>query len=295
MARKKSRRPDEGAPAPQTAKPSRLNSPFAGLDAMVGEIAPKRVQKASTNDARARALASVQADARARAKAPARASTSPKASAPTPSAPAQTQPAEASPAHPEAHLDYEDRVAFAQSVAGVAPLGGGKSRPGRGSKSKRRDAPKRVQAKPRSATEIADDEARAKLGALVAGAFSFDVRREGAEVSGRRKDAHGSHLSTLGPDTPPKAKLDLHGFTAADARRALDDFIRAEARRGSTVVLVVHGRGTHSEGQMGVLQDVTIDTLTGSGAAPHVTAFRTAPRTYGGEGALLVRLASKRR
>jgi DNA-nicking Smr family endonuclease len=54
-------------------------------------------------------------------------------------------------------------------------------------------------------------------------------------------------------------------------------------------VLVVCGRGTHSGAEGPVLPDVVIERLSEE-LANEVLAFCTAPRKWGGQGAVIVRL-----
>ncbi len=60
------------------------------------------------------------------------------------------------------------------------------------------------------------------------------------------------------------AELDLHGFTADDAKRRLEGFLETHAVRSpGEVVRVITGRGTRSSGAP-VLQERVRDALTGS-------------------------------
>lgn len=88
---------------------------------------------------------------------------------------------------------------------------------------------------------------------------------------------------------PPRRELDLHRKGAMEAREVLDREL-VEARRVATsCVLIVCGRGIHSGLEGPVLPDVVIERLSEE-LAGHVLAFCTAPRRWGGPGALLVLL-----
>ena len=65
-------------------------------------------------------------------------------------------------------------------------------------------------------------------------------------------------------------------------------FLRSAQRTGKRVVLIVHGRGQHSAGGVGVLAEVVLETISRGGAAPVVRAFMSAPQRQGGSGALVV-------
>ncbi|MBZ0117984.1 MAG: Smr/MutS family protein [Sandaracinaceae bacterium] len=88
-----------------------------------------------------------------------------------------------------------------------------------------------------------------------------------------------------------ESSLDLHGLRASEAEAEVARFVRREHRRGVRRVCIVHGKGLHSEGGVGVLADRVVRALTEGLAAPLVVAFATAPADLGGTGALLVELA----
>lgn len=54
---------------------------------------------------------------------------------------------------------------------------------------------------------------------------------------------------------PPQAELDLHGFTSAQAAEKTEAFLRTSRHRGRRTVLIITGRGIHSDGRP-VLPDV---------------------------------------
>lgn len=87
--------------------------------------------------------------------------------------------------------------------------------------------------------------------------------------------------------------VDLHGFCAADARRALIDAVQRAEHAHVRHLLVIHGKGTHSGKGGPVLRDVVLSELTGP-LGSQVEAFHTAPRPHGGSGALLVQLRRRR-
>jgi DNA-nicking Smr family endonuclease len=192
-----------------------------------------------------------------------------------------------------AAYSYEDRVAFNQAFSGVSPLGG---------KSGARRQPARQSAPPRDRSATApepggvdtDAVARARLDALVGGGVRFDVRRDAGWVEGERAGKNGRALRDLRQGrATPEAEIDLHRMTGDEAEHALVHFLRDEAKRGRRVVRVIHGKGLHSEGGIGVLGDRVVDAITGGSAAVHVAAFVTASMSHGGAGALLVRLVER--
>jgi DNA-nicking Smr family endonuclease len=82
----------------------------------------------------------------------------------------------------------------------------------------------------------------------------------------------------------PQATLDLHGMNSREAEQALENFVLACRRRGFHKVLIVHGKGHHSQGEP-VLQGVVRRYLEKS---PYTGAFGPAERRHGGRGATWV-------
>jgi DNA-nicking Smr family endonuclease len=204
-----------------------------------------------------------------------------------PPAPTKTKTQE-SPEGPE--YSYEDRAAFNVAFADVAPLGSKKARKRkkRVERAEAADAPRRV------TRDAVDADARAKLASLVAGGLRFEVRREEGWIEGRREDAPKGRLADLrNGRATPESELDLHGMTGDEAAKALIAFLRRERKRGRAIVRVIHGKGLHSEGGIGVLADRVITAITRGNAGPLVHAFVTASIDGGGSGALLLRLETR--
>lgn len=144
--------------------------------------------------------------------------------------------------------------------------------------------------RPQSAA--ADEAAREALHTLVTDAVRFDVVDDGERLEGRRVDVDPRELRRLRHGRYAiDAKLDLHGLTLAEARRATREFVRSRATAGDRAVVIVHGKGAHSPGGMPVLRGEVGAWLTEASAARHVLAFATAPDDDGGRGATYVLLA----
>jgi len=196
-----------------------------------------------------------------------------------PAPPARPKPVE----RPSATARGEDRTAFMDAMVGVRPLKDKGPPPKPGARRARRPAP------PVEAS--GDAEARARLAALVGGGVRFEVERDDELVRGWRLGTSSRAADALSKrGIAPEASLDLHGMTADAAERELVRFLRAEHRRGVRRVCVVHGKGLHSEGGVGVLGDRVVRAITDGGAAPVVAAFASAPAHLGGAGALMVQL-----
>jgi DNA-nicking Smr family endonuclease len=89
----------------------------------------------------------------------------------------------------------------------------------------------------------------------------------------------------------PQAVLDLHGMIAEEAESAITRFIDASARGGLEKVLVIHGKGLHSEGGVSVLKQTARRTLE---ADPRAGRFGEASKADGGSGALWVMIRKRR-
>jgi DNA-nicking Smr family endonuclease len=91
-------------------------------------------------------------------------------------------------------------------------------------------------------------------------------------------------------DFPVEARLDLHGLTRDEARGAVERFLRQERLGGRRCVLLVHGRGRHSESQLPVLKEALHGWLAAGEFGRSVLAFASARPADGGGGALYVLL-----
>jgi DNA-nicking Smr family endonuclease len=87
----------------------------------------------------------------------------------------------------------------------------------------------------------------------------------------------------------PRRELDLHRRSAVDARQAIAAAVSEARRAGVSCLLVVCGLGKHSGSAGPVLPDVAIECLSET-LAGEVLAFASAPKKWGGKGALIVRL-----
>ncbi|MBW2313134.1 MAG: Smr/MutS family protein [Deltaproteobacteria bacterium] len=123
---------------------------------------------------------------------------------------------------------------------------------------------------------------------------SFEIERWGEQVEGRAPGIDTRVLTKLrGADPPPERTIDLHGMVAAAASQTLRrEFARA-LEAGLRCVLVIHGRGLHSEGEA-VLKEAFPGWLAEPPHGRHVAAFTTAAPRDGGPGACYVLLGRKR-
>jgi DNA-nicking Smr family endonuclease len=184
----------------------------------------------------------------------------------------------------------DEAQALQRMMSGVTPLG-----------SKARRIPLSEQTLPTSrvdarralaAAPAREEEAsvHAHLRALVEGG-RFEVEDDGQRVEGRRAGVPPDVLRKLRRGLLPiDARLDLHGLRAEEAQDALERFLREKRARGERCVLVVHGKGEHSPGGIGILRGEMSAWLSQGRASAHVWAFATAGREDGGEGAVYVLL-----
>jgi DNA-nicking Smr family endonuclease len=138
-----------------------------------------------------------------------------------------------------------------------------------------------------------DQAARARLAALVAGGVRFSVRKQDEFVEGLRGDASSKSIARItGKGFSPEATLDLHGRRAAEVSQLVSDFVRIHHRRGARSLLIITGKGLHSQDGVPVLRDLLVEALTQGGAAPLVLAFASAHLQHGGSGAVAIQLQS---
>ena len=86
--------------------------------------------------------------------------------------------------------------------------------------------------------------------------------------------------------------LDLHGETVEIGTQQLRDFVVAAHRLGRRCILVVHGKGTHSEHGAPLREAVLAELLGPLSGLIH--ALATAAPAHGGEGATYIALRGSR-
>jgi DNA-nicking Smr family endonuclease len=163
----------------------------------------------------------------------------------------------------------EDQALFLEAVDGATPL----------------DTRDRVTVPrpPASPVRIAD------LPPAIALTVEGDGRRYGARAPGVSR-AQLSELRT--GKVHPEETLDLHGLTVEAGRQQLRDFLVAAQRSGRRCVLVVHGKGTHSDHGAPQREAVLVELLGPLSGLLH--AMASAAPSDGGEGATYVMLRGPR-
>jgi DNA-nicking Smr family endonuclease len=94
---------------------------------------------------------------------------------------------------------------------------------------------------------------------------------------------------------PYRVKIDLHGDKLPSARRRVREELIAAADVGETCVLIVHGKGHHSQSGVARLRAALPNWLTDPALAEIVLACAPAQPRDGGRGAVYVMLAPRGR
>jgi DNA-nicking Smr family endonuclease len=91
----------------------------------------------------------------------------------------------------------------------------------------------------------------------------------------------------------PEASLDLHGLPRAVVAEKLRFFLQDAQHHGWSTLLVITGKGLHSEGGEAVLRNEAERFFAGEGRKS-VAEWGRAPKQYGGDGALVLFLRKSR-
>jgi DNA-nicking Smr family endonuclease len=190
----------------------------------------------------------------------------------------------------EARDTEDESLLLHRLFAGVKPLDRSRGRQARQTV-ERSPAAERAAARGAAADREEAEAVHAHLRALVEDRARFEVADDGAHVEGRRIDLPLTALRRLRRGSMPiDARIDLHGMVLGEARAHLDAFLRTMRVRGERCLLVIHGKGNHSPGGVGVLRGEIAAWLSQGPASEHVAAFATARAVDGGAGAMYVLL-----
>lgn len=175
----------------------------------------------------------------------------------------------------------EDAALFLESVGAVAPV---------------RSARTQVDPAappPTQSLRSPDEEAEslARLAELVSGEGDFEVGDSVEQLEGSVRGFDPNVMRRLrAGEFPCRERLDLHGLTRDDAKLAVERFIARARIEGHRCVLVVTGRGLHSEAAIPVLREGLQQWLTRGRVSKQVLGFCTARPKDGGAGAVYVLL-----
>jgi DNA-nicking Smr family endonuclease len=172
----------------------------------------------------------------------------------------------------------DDAHAFEEAMRGARPLARAARVP---------VGPTNARAPARRAPPPAAVDPEAPLDA--AGGFLVETR--GETIAGRSNGVDARRLRALTEEAPLEARLDLHGQPRERALAALERFVARARADGRRAVLVIHGRGAHSDDARPVLKPLVWRWLAASpAAATHVLAFASARPARGGDGATVLAL-----
>jgi DNA-nicking Smr family endonuclease len=190
-------------------------------------------------------------------------------------------PARPAPARKVKTSDEEDRALFLESVGVVERVKQVKTRV---------EPPK-----PRTAAQLAmpteEAESLARLAELVSDDEAFTVADESSSVEGFVRGFDERVMKKLrAGEFSSQGTLDLHGLRSEAAKLATENFIQKSRVAGHRCVLIVTGKGLHSEDQLPVLKSGLQGWLTRGRCARQVLAFCSARPKDGGAGAVYVLL-----
>ena len=123
------------------------------------------------------------------------------------------------------------------------------------------------------------------------GSFNFNLNNDKRNL-GKKKTFSISKLSPLQKEKKsiPEGIIDLHGYRLQTAKIILHNYIVNAYEKKIRIILIITGKGHNNTGVLKKevplwLNDKTLINL--------LINYETAPRKFGGEGALLVRIKNK--
>lgn len=123
-----------------------------------------------------------------------------------------------------------------------------------------------------------------------AGPTFDEILKEKGDVGSQKRERTLNDLRIM----MPQASLDLHGMTSEEADKALRSFVEEALSSGLEKIAIIHGKGLHSDGGVGVLRDVTLSVLDEMGACREVSIAKPACGGAGVTWAILKRIDGKR-
>lgn len=123
-----------------------------------------------------------------------------------------------------------------------------------------------------------------------AGPTFDEILKEKGDVGSQKRERTLNELRIM----MPQASLDLHGMTSEEADKALRSFVEEALSSGLEKIAIIHGKGLHSDGGVGVLRDVTLSVLDEMGACREVSMAKPACGGAGVTWVILKRTDGKR-
>ncbi len=181
-------------------------------------------------------------------------------------------------------VEDESRI-FAEEMSNVVPLR---------NRTKRRFASSSKPKPPRLFVQEEEAEALARLAELVAGYGKFDLTFSDEYVEGGVSGINPVILNKLRcGEYSYQDFVDLHGLNKTEARDKVARFLQESSKKGYRCVLIVHGRGLHSDNKEPVIKNYIRSWLCKGRIGRMVLAFSSARACDGGTGALYVLLRKK--
>ncbi|HUJ60407.1 MAG TPA: Smr/MutS family protein [Kofleriaceae bacterium] len=169
-----------------------------------------------------------------------------------------------------AAVSPEDAALFAAAASGAVPL------PGRD----------RVAVPPPPRSPVRVDELPPEV--------TLAAEADGARYAARAPGVSRAQIAELrAGKLRAERTLDLHGATTEQASAQLRQFLLDARREARRCVLIVHGRGLHSDDGRATLREAVVGELLGP-LSGLVHAFATASPSDGGDGATFVMLRGAR-
>jgi DNA-nicking Smr family endonuclease len=126
-------------------------------------------------------------------------------------------------------------------------------------------------------------------------AVAFQIEREAERFSGLAAGGDRKQLRRLRRgEYAIERRIDLHGLDAAAARRALRAALHGALEAELRCLLVIHGRGLHSQGAPR-LRELLPEWLAEAPHGSELLGFASARPEHGGSGACYVLLRRRRR
>ncbi len=113
----------------------------------------------------------------------------------------------------------------------------------------------------------------------------LDILKEEFDKKHPHVKKQKKHVKVRHNDT--REELDLHNCTAMDAEIRISQFIDYALKKNLPSVLIVHGKGLHSEGGIAVLRNLVHKMLTKNFRSV-VKSFQHLPDREGGDGVVEV-------
>ncbi len=108
----------------------------------------------------------------------------------------------------------------------------------------------------------------------------------------KNSSSHGQLNSYKNKKVRPESFIDLHGYRLHNAKIALKKYILNAYEKNIRNILIITGKGYNNKG---ILKKEVPLWLNDQNLISLLVNFETAPKEFGGEGALLVKIKSKKK